>query len=117
MQWTMEQRVYHELHDVSAGEPPPGLDLTKYPSHLHIDLAPEAQGYGQGRRMMLAMLAALREHGSAGAYLQMHEGNMRARRFYAKLGFEVLTLSGQGTKAEDGGGGSGGEFYLGIRFR
>ena len=94
----------------------------RYPSHLHIDLAPEAQGYGHGRRMMVAMLTALRAHGSAGAYLQMHEGNSRARAFYAKLGFEVLTLGQQEGGAEDadggggGGGGSGGEFYLGIRF-
>ena len=95
-----------------VGEPPAGLDLGLYPSHLHIDLVPDAQGNGNGLRMMEALLDALRAKGSRGVFLQMHEGNTRARRFYAKLGFEQLTL---GAVASEGGGGTGGELYLGKR--
>ena len=109
--WTPEEQVYHELHDKKAGEPPQGLDLSLYPSHLHIDLIPLAQGSGNGVAMMHAQMNALRAKGSKGAYLQMHEGNTRARRFYAKLGFEELQGVGDPEAA-----GTGGALYLGIRF-
>jgi ribosomal protein S18 acetylase RimI-like enzyme len=111
--WTPEEHVYHELHETMAGEPPAGLDLSQYPSHLHIDLLPVAQGCGQGLRMMQNQLRTLRERGSPGVYLQMHESNARARRFYAKLGFEELKLKGDAESG--GGGGTGGDLYLGLR--
>ena len=50
-----------------------------------------------------------------GAHLQMHEGNARARKFYASLGFSELPKP----RPPPGGGaatGTGGELYLGIRF-
>ena len=109
--WTAEQQVYHELHDPLVGEPPEGLDLALYPSHLHIDLVPDAQGSGNGLRMMEALLSALRAQGSCGVFLQMHEANVRARRFYAKLGFEQLKLGAQ----QGDGAGTGGDLYLGKR--
>ena len=115
-EWTPEQAVYHELHDPLAGEPPAGLDLDLYPSHLHIDLLPRAQGCGWGVRMMRHLLGALRDAGSPGVFLQMQASNARARRFYAKLGFEELAL---GQSAARGGGGAaagtGGDLYLGLR--
>ena len=115
--WLPEEHVYRELHDEMAGEPPAGLDLAQYPSHLHIDLLPVAQGCGQGLRMMQNQLRALRELGSPGVYLQMHESNARARRFYAKLGFEELKLKATAEEGADAasGGGTGGDLYLGLR--
>ena len=59
---------------------------------------------------MRALLSALRARGSAGAFLQMHAGNARARKFYERLGFEALSAGGDG-------GGTGGDLDLGIRFR
>ena len=55
---------------------------------------------------MQNQLRTLRERGSPGVYLQMHESNARARRFYAKLGFEELKLKGDADSG--GGGGTGG---------
>ena len=109
--WSAEECVYSELHDPHAGEPPAAIDLAAHPSHLHIDLMACAQGYGLGRRMMEAMLSALRKQGSKGAFLQMHEGNARARLFYESLGFEELSAPAEG----GGGGGTGGELYLGVK--
>ena len=60
--------------------------------------------------MMQAQLTALHERGSTGVFLQMHESNMRARRFYAKLGFTDLHTSKAGEP------GSGGDLYLGFLF-
>ena len=110
-EWTAEEAVYHELHDATAGVAPEGLDAALFPSHVHIDLAPTAQGKGCGGRMMRAQLEALRHAGSAGVFLQMHEGNTRARRFYEKLGFRPLEVA----TADADAGGTGGAFFMGRR--
>ena len=109
-EWSAEEHVYHELHDLTAGRAPTGLDAALYPSHLHLDLTPRAQGRGHGARMMGALLAALRRAGSPGTFLQMHESNVRARRFYERLGFRQLHGVGETTA-----GGTGGAFYMGLR--
>eukprot|EP01065_Artemidia_motanka_P045431 TRINITY_DN6681_c4_g1_i1.p1 TRINITY_DN6681_c4_g1~~TRINITY_DN6681_c4_g1_i1.p1 ORF type:complete len:342 (+),score=100.94 TRINITY_DN6681_c4_g1_i1:58-1026(+) len=63
----------------------------EYPSHLHIDLCPRAQGQGQGQRLMERLLGELRSQGSRGVHLEMHRDNKRALGFYTKkFGFEVI---------------------------
>lgn len=64
-----------------------------YPSHLHIDLLPTAQGGGNGRRMMDTLLDALRADGSPGLHLGVSAQNQRALGFYAHLGFEELHVN------------------------
>ena len=49
-----------------------------YPSHLHIDLLPEAQGAGWGRALMETMQDALRADGSPGVHLGVSARNQRA---------------------------------------
>jgi ribosomal protein S18 acetylase RimI-like enzyme len=68
-------------HDEVVGE---------YPSHLHIDLLPEAQGAGFGRRMMDTLLEALQRDGSRGVHFGVSPKNERALAFYAHLGFATL---------------------------
>lgn len=63
----------------------------RYPAHLHIDLLPEGQGQGLGRRLMTAFLDALRDRGVPGVHLGMNPANTRARAFYDHLGFTELT--------------------------
>jgi glucokinase len=110
--WTAEEHVYAELHDHTTGAPPAGVDMSLFPSHLHIDLKPSAQGKRQGCRLMAAQLGALRRAGSPGVYLQMHETNVRARRFYEKLGF--IELKGANDEAAISGG-TGGACFMGLR--
>ncbi|MFZ4720601.1 MAG: GNAT family N-acetyltransferase [Ilumatobacteraceae bacterium] len=59
----------------------------RYPSHLHIDLLPVAQGRGVGRRLIDALLAAMVALGSTGVHLGVDPRNTRAIGFYAHLGF------------------------------
>lgn len=61
-----------------------------YPAHLHIDLLPEAQRRGVGRRLMDTYLAALRDRGVPGVHLGVSTRNTGARAFYARLGFREL---------------------------
>jgi ribosomal protein S18 acetylase RimI-like enzyme len=86
--WTLTERLYHEYHHPDVYWPEPHAT---YPSHLHIDLLPRAQGRGWGRRMVERLLHELAARGSPGVHLGVGEVNARAVAFYHKLGFERLT--------------------------
>jgi ribosomal protein S18 acetylase RimI-like enzyme len=85
--WSRTERLYHQVHHPRTDFPP---ELRDYPSHLHIDLLPRAQGRGNGQRMMARLLSALREHGSDGVWLGVNPSNNRAIAFYEKLGFREV---------------------------
>lgn len=63
----------------------------QYPAHLHIDLLPSAQGGGNGKRLLLTLLDALKEAGATGVHLGVSASNKQARGFYEHLGFTVLS--------------------------
>jgi ribosomal protein S18 acetylase RimI-like enzyme len=65
-------------------------DLTDYPAHLHIALAPQAQGKGAGRVLMDTYLKALRAAGVPRVHLSMSAANTGARAFYDRLGFHQI---------------------------
>lgn len=94
--WTRVQQVHHWYHHPDYFCPEP---YEAYPSHLHIDLLPRAQGHGHGRRMLERVMNRLRERGSPGAHLGVSVLNTRAIGFYARLGFQDLVRVG----AEDDG--------------
>jgi ribosomal protein S18 acetylase RimI-like enzyme len=98
------QQVYHGYHHPDYFCPEP---YDAYPSHLHIDLLPRAQGRGYGRRMMEEVMARLRRRGSPGAHLGVSLRNTPAMAFYEKLGFRPLMRVG--TDLE-------GCLYMGKRF-
>ena len=73
--------------------PPVAADdvVSTYPSHLHIDLLPTAQGRGAGRRLIDTLLAALVDAGSCGVHLGVDPRNQRAIGFYEAIGFTRLS--------------------------
>jgi ribosomal protein S18 acetylase RimI-like enzyme len=91
--WTAAQRDYHAYHHPDYFCPEP---YDTYPSHLHIDLLPRAQGRGHGRRMIEQLMESLRRRGSPGVHLGVSALNSRAHAFYAHLGFRELTRTGAG---------------------
>jgi len=62
----------------------------EYPAHLHIDLLPETQGQGLGRRLIETLEAALREAGVTGLHLVASADNTGAIAFYPRVGFEPI---------------------------
>ncbi|QJW35677.1 GNAT family N-acetyltransferase [Cellulosimicrobium protaetiae] len=66
--------------------------LGDYPSHLHVDLLPAAQGGGNGRRLLGTLFDALRAAGSPGVHLGVSEDNVSAIGFYEHLGFTRLDV-------------------------
>lgn len=61
----------------------PTLELSK--CYVH----PDRHGTGASAQLMAAALAVARASGSASVWLGVNQENERARRFYAKQGFEV----------------------------
>lgn len=92
-QWTRVQAVHYCYHHPDYFLPEP---YDAYPSHLHIDLLPRAQGRGYGRRMLEQVMDTLRRRGSPGAHLGVSVLNTRAVGFYERLGFSELTRAGSG---------------------
>lgn len=70
----------------------PGIEpnAAEYPAHLHIDLLPEAQGHGLGRRLMETLFAELTRRGVAGLHLGIDPNNVGAAAFYERLGMTRL---------------------------
>lgn len=65
-------------------------ELAAYPAHLHIDLLPEAQRRGYGRRLIDTLRTSLAERGVPGVHLGYDPANTAARAFYDRLGFREL---------------------------
>jgi GNAT superfamily N-acetyltransferase len=82
-----DARLVRVIH---AGTRTSGPWLADYPAHLHVDLLPEAQGGGHGRRLMESVLAALAAAGAAGLHLGVDPTNEGAVGFYRHLGMRVL---------------------------
>jgi GNAT superfamily N-acetyltransferase len=61
-----------------------------YPAHLHIDLLPELQGKGWGRRLIDTLRAHLAAEGVTGLHLVVSTMNAPAVTFYPKVGFDTL---------------------------
>lgn len=60
-----------------------------WPSHLHIDLLPEARGHGMGSQLVERHLDRLRDAGSAGCHLETILENRAAVAFFQACGFKL----------------------------
>ena len=92
-EWSRVQHVHHWYHHPDYFCPEP---YETYPSHLHIDLLPRAQGRGYGRRMIEQVMNTLRRRGSPGVHLGVSALNSRAIGFYRRLDFHELIRAGSG---------------------
>ncbi|MEV8267089.1 N-acetyltransferase [Microbacterium sp. NPDC076911] len=70
-----------------GGAEPYGDD---YPAHLHIDLLPELQGQGWGRKLIDVLCVELRSRDVQGLHLVASADNLGALAFYERLGFAPL---------------------------
>ncbi len=62
----------------------PTVELSKFYAH------PQAHGSGVSSRLMAAVAESARRDGAASVWLGVNGRNLRAQRFYAKHGFEVV---------------------------
>lgn len=67
--------------------------LYEYPAHLHIDLLPELQGKGLGRKLTEIFFRKCREKGASALHLGVSKQNPGAYTFYLKMGMFVISES------------------------
>lgn len=84
---TREQHVIDGAYRRGPGREP---NAQEYPAHLHINLLPETQGQGWGRRLIDTLLAELAERGVPALHLGMDPRNAGAGSFYERIGFTRL---------------------------
>jgi ribosomal protein S18 acetylase RimI-like enzyme len=84
---TDEQRV---LHDGFTPDRMLIPEVDDFPAHLHINLLPEMQGKGWGRRLMDTLLRELRSRSVPGVHLGIDPENVGAAAFYERVGFTRL---------------------------
>ncbi|HVY50670.1 MAG TPA: GNAT family N-acetyltransferase [Devosia sp.] len=83
------------LRHITAPERRDQALLADYPAHLHINILPQAQAGGWGRRMIETELQALRAAGVKGVQLGVAPNNVRAQGFYRHLGFTDISTPGR----------------------
>lgn len=77
-----------------------------WPGHLHVDVLEGWQEKGWGRVLMGQWLGGMRKRGVRGVHLGMSASNVRAERFYERMGFGRLPVvvdgGASGEKGRDG---------------
>jgi ribosomal protein S18 acetylase RimI-like enzyme len=86
------------------GRPAGELNDPRWPSHLHIDLLPEARGTGLADALMDRWLSQCRDRRSPGCHLATLVENRRARAFFERFGFtdRGTVLPVPGLRGNDG---------------
>ncbi len=64
--------------------------MSGYPAHLHINLARESRGSGDGRKLIEKFIGQCREAGVKGVHLATRADNRDAQAFFEKNGFSSL---------------------------
>jgi ribosomal protein S18 acetylase RimI-like enzyme len=99
--------LWRTIADLLRGTPIPSheVDLELYPSHLHIDLLPEARGSGAGSALMHAWFDRLAKVRSPGCHLGTLGENTNGIAFFERMGFRRFAPPGliPGMRDRDGG--------------
>lgn len=83
---SQQAAIIRKLHRIFEDD----TDLVDYPAHLHIDLLPEAQGYGLGRKLIEVFADRLRDLKVKGLHLEVGKKNEGAVIFYERVGFKMF---------------------------
>ena len=68
----------------------PKSELLSYPAHLHIDILPEGQGQGMGRKLIEIFCNKLIEMKVQALHLEVGKRNTNAIFFYERIGFRII---------------------------
>lgn len=82
--------LYERLAGLFTAAPATPAYCDRFPGHIHIDILPEGQGAGWGRRLMDAFCDRLRSLGCPGFHLGVGARNQAGVAFYRRYGMEEL---------------------------
>ena len=71
-------------------------ELPTYPAHLHIDLLPDFQGSGYGRKLIDTFCDAVADAGAVGVHVCVASENIKALGFYERVGFSCVEVDEPG---------------------
>ncbi len=83
---TLDAAIIRRIHTGHAVKE----ELTDYHAHLHIDILPEGQGQGFGRKLMNTFIGKLNELQVPALHLEVGKRNTGAVKYYEKMGFHVI---------------------------
>lgn len=83
---TPDARIIRLIHKGHVPRP----ELLSYPAHLHIDILPEGQGQGMGKKLMETFINKLIEMKVPALHLEVGKKNINAIKFYEKIGFQII---------------------------
>ncbi|KAK6506612.1 hypothetical protein TWF481_005069 [Arthrobotrys musiformis] len=86
--------------------------VEEYPAHLHIDILPEYQRKGFGKKLMEALWDKLRDAGVVGVHLVMEGKNFNAERFYMAIGYSRFDDVVDGGKSGERGKDVNGNLWM-----
>ncbi|KAK0468215.1 acyl-CoA N-acyltransferase [Desarmillaria tabescens] len=86
------------MHLLRAMHTAPAANITFASAHLHIDILPEYQKQGWGRKLMQTALDYLKGENieGSGVWLGLDPRNEGARKFYERLGFAAIEGAPEG---------------------
>lgn len=83
---SLDARIIRLIHKGHVPKP----ELLSYPAHLHIDILPEGQGKGMGRKLIETFCNKLVELKVPALHLEVGKRNTNAIQFYEKTGFQAI---------------------------
>jgi len=89
--WTPDQRRIVMIHHPART---PRAVALEFPAHLHLNLLPRLQGHGVGRELFNAWLALAGKCAARALHVPINRMNLRAIRFWGRMGFADLALDG-----------------------
>jgi len=85
--WSPDQRLAAQIHHP---ERTPHSATTRYPAHLHLDLAPRMRGKGAATALLHRCLAEMKQAGVNAVMLGASRTNRRGIKFWEKSGFAEI---------------------------
>lgn len=83
---TPDAKIIRLIHKGHLPKP----ELLSYPAHLHIDILPEGQGQGKGRKLIETFCNKLIKMKVQALHLEVGKRNTNAIKFYEKIGFQLI---------------------------
>jgi ribosomal protein S18 acetylase RimI-like enzyme len=92
--WSPDERRAAMIH---SPEHTPLAIAEAYPAHLHLNLAPRAQGRGLGPKLLAAWLQLAADHRARAVHVGVNRANLKAIGFWQRYGFRDLAPTGAAT--------------------
>jgi ribosomal protein S18 acetylase RimI-like enzyme len=93
--WSPDERRAAMIH---APDHTPLAIAQAYPAHVHLNLAPRAQGQGLGTKLLAAWLQLAADQGARAVHVGVNRANLNAIGFWQRQGFRDLAPAGVATK-------------------